>query len=347
MEFVEGIQNEGVELERRPMGEGAKPITPLVIEVDKENPKKDLEKLDIQVPLLTPRVYREYKNISEIDVSTSAHSRIPCQQFSEEDKREIVFKEITTGEVDHTTEMDGIVVTDFSSVVGYFAREIMREMRLVSGYDLLYPKVQEFISKHLFDCEVDLADLNTLRNLSEIVARRTITESFKKMINALTVVDRGEAEVKEYIKISRCRPFVTKEQGYIVPKKSVFNRIVGDSHFELEFANFLEECDDIVSYAKNYFAVNFRIDYIDADGAPSNYYPDFFVKVSDREVWLVETKGREDLDDPRKFERLQQWCEDTNKLQQDATFDCLMVRQEEFNKYKYRAFAEVCAALRG
>ena len=37
MEFVESIQDEGVELERRPMGEGANPKTPLVIEVDKEN----------------------------------------------------------------------------------------------------------------------------------------------------------------------------------------------------------------------------------------------------------------------------------------------------------------------
>jgi type III restriction enzyme len=161
------------------------------------------------------------------------------------------------------------------------------------------------------------------------------------MINDLTVVDHGDAEIKDYIKISRCRPFVTKEQGYLVPQKSVFNRIVGDSHFELEFASFLENCSDVVSYAKNYFAVNFKIDYIDADGAPSNYYPDFFVKISDKETWIVETKGREDLDDPKKFERLKQWCEDTNKLNRDAVFDCVLVRQEEFEKYKPRKFSDV------
>ena len=42
MEFVEEIRAEGVELERRPMGEGAKPNTPLVIEVDTENHNKDI-----------------------------------------------------------------------------------------------------------------------------------------------------------------------------------------------------------------------------------------------------------------------------------------------------------------
>lgn len=347
MEFVESIQSEGVELEKRSMGEGSKPITPIVIEVDKENLDKDIEALDIQIPVLTPRIFREYKNISEVQLSSSEHKPVSYQEFSEEEKREIIFKEITTGEVTHTTELDKEVIPDFSSVVGFFAREIMREMRLVSGYDLLYPKVDEFIRCHLFDKGVDIEDLNTLRNLSEVVARRTIVESFKKLINALTVVDKGEAEIKDYIKISRCRPFVTKEQGYLVPQKSVFNRIVGDSHFELEFASFLENCSDIVSYAKNYFAVNFRIDYVDADGAPSNYYTDFFVKTSDKEVWLVETKGREDLDDPRKFERLKQWCEDTNKLQSDIVFDCLYVQQEEFEKYKFKSFGEVCTALRG
>jgi hypothetical protein len=43
MEFVESIQAEGVELERKATGEGTKPKTPLVIEVDNENDKKDMD----------------------------------------------------------------------------------------------------------------------------------------------------------------------------------------------------------------------------------------------------------------------------------------------------------------
>ncbi|MEA2113257.1 MAG: DEAD/DEAH box helicase family protein, partial [Patescibacteria group bacterium] len=70
MDFVESIKSEGVELEKKKMGEGTKPKAPLVVEVDKENTKKDIEKLDIQIPILTPRIYREYKNISELDVAS-------------------------------------------------------------------------------------------------------------------------------------------------------------------------------------------------------------------------------------------------------------------------------------
>jgi hypothetical protein len=54
MDFVESIQAEGVVLERKPMGEGTQAKTPLVVEVDKENKKKDIDALDIEIPVLTP-----------------------------------------------------------------------------------------------------------------------------------------------------------------------------------------------------------------------------------------------------------------------------------------------------
>ena len=50
MDFVESIQAEGVELERRAMGEGTDPKTPLVVEVDNDNDKKDINALDISIP---------------------------------------------------------------------------------------------------------------------------------------------------------------------------------------------------------------------------------------------------------------------------------------------------------
>jgi len=116
-----------------------------------------------------------------------------------------------------------------------FAQIIRKELRLVGGHDILYEKVKEFVTNFLFDKKVDLEDLNILRNLSELEATKTIIETFKKEINDLTVVDKGEAEIKDYIKISKSRPFVIKEQGFIVPKKKTCSiKLVGDSHFELQ-----------------------------------------------------------------------------------------------------------------
>lgn len=346
MDFVESIQAEGVVLERKPMGEGTQAKTPLVVEIDKENAKKDIEALDIEIPVLTPRVYREYKNLSTLDVSTLGHKHVTYRQFSEEEQREIVFKDITTGEVTHTTILDTAGVADYRSVIGYFTQTIMKDLRLISGYDVLYGKVKAFAQEQLFDRTVELESPNTLRNLSELTATKTLIETFKKAINALTIQDKGDAEIRDTIKLRQVRPFVTKDQCYLIPKKSVFNRIIGDSHLELLFASFLENCDDVIAYAKNYMAVHFKLDYVNADGDISNYYPDFLIKLADKRIFIVETKGQEDLDVPLKMQRLQQWCEDINRLQADAKYDFVYVDQESFEKFKPTSFRQLINGFR-
>lgn len=346
MDFVESIQAEGVVLERRAMGDSTQPNAPLVIEVDQENAKKDIDELDIEIPLLTPRIFREYKQLSDLDVTSLDHQAVDYQVFTEDEQREIVFKDITTGEISHTTMLDTAGIADYRSVIGYFTQCIMRELRLVSGYDVLYGKVKEFVGDQLFGKTVVLDDANTLRNLSELVATKTVLETIKKAVNALTIQDKGDAEIHDTIKLRQTRPFVAKNQDYITPKKSVFNRIIGDSHFELEFANYLEGCSDVATYAKNYLAVHFKLDYVNADGNISNYYPDFMVKTVNGELFIVETKGQEDLDVPLKMARLKQWCQDLETLVSVKPPKFVFVDQESFEKYRPSSFDQLVAGFR-
>jgi len=341
MDFVESIKGEGVILEKRAMDIGAKPITPIVVEVDNENVKKDIEKLDIELPILTPRIQREYKNLSNLNVSKFKHRKIKVKQFSEREKKEIIFKEVIHDKIHHTTVLDTNIEPSYQSAVGFFAQTIMRELRLFGCYDILFGQVKEFISDYLFEDSVNLEDLNILRNLSELEVTKTITETFKKEINDLTIEDKGNAEIKNYIKISNCKPFVVNDNAYLIPKKSIFNKIVGDSQFELEFADFLEGCDDILSFAKNYLDIHFKIDYKNSDGSIAYYYPDFFVKKDNKTVYIIETKGREDLNDSLKVTRLDQWCNDANDRQSRIEYRMLYVKQEEYEKYKPKAFKEL------
>ncbi len=164
--------------------------------------------------------------------------------------------------------------------------------------------MKEFIREYLFDRKVDLEDSNTIRNLSELAATKTVIEIFKKKINELIIQQKGSAEIRDYIKLRQTRSFVTKEHEYFIPKKSFFNKVIGDSHFELVFARFLDDCEDVISFTKNYLRVHFNLDYVNSDGNISNYYPDFIVKLPDNEIYIVEIKGQEDLDVPLKMERL-------------------------------------------
>jgi type III restriction enzyme len=348
MDFVKSIKGEGVLLEKRLMGTGAKPITPMVIEVDKDNPKKDIEKLDIEIPAMSARIQREYKNLSDLDVSKFEIKKVKIKTFSEQEKREIIFKDVVGEEFHHKTELDGNINVDYQRVVGFFTQAIMRDLRLFGCYDVLYGKVKEFIQHYLFEKEVDLNDLNILTNLSEIEVTRAIKESFKKAINDLTIKDKGDTEIKNYIKISESRPFVVNDKSFLVPKKSVFNRIAGDSNFELVFAEFLENCDDVISFAKNFInkeANALRIEYKNAEGLIATYYPDFFVKVNDKIIYIIETKGREEEDDKIKFERLQLWCEDVNARQNRAVYKALYVKQEVWEKYKAKDFKELISVF--
>jgi type III restriction enzyme len=96
----------------------------------------------------------------------------------------------------------------------------------------------------------------------------------------------------------------------------------------------------VISYAKNYLAVHFKLDYVNADGDISNYYPDFLVKLSNNRIAIVETKGLEDLDVPQKMARLKQWCEDINQVQTYVVYDFVYMDQESFDKYKPDSFRQ-------
>ena len=70
MDFVESIQSEGVTFERVAMGAGvAGRKDSLVVEVDVENPDKDIDALDIPIPRLTRRFHRDFKNLDSLDLT--------------------------------------------------------------------------------------------------------------------------------------------------------------------------------------------------------------------------------------------------------------------------------------
>ena len=148
------------------------------------------------------------------------HPRLPYRQFSEEERRKIIFKDLTTGQEAHTTFLDPAGVADYRSVIGYFAQTIIREMRLVSGYDVLFGKIKAFVQTEMFDRAVELEEPNTLRNMSEITATKRLIETFKKAINDLTVQNVNGAEIRDTIKLSDTRPFVAKDRAHLRPKKA-------------------------------------------------------------------------------------------------------------------------------
>lgn len=352
MEFVESIRSEGVDLEYRPMGGGAKPRESLVVEVDAQNKDKDIDALDIAVPKLARRWNRDWKNLDALDPATFGNPKLALKSFTPEQTREIVFKTMLDDAQHHVVQLDGTGIADWRSVVGFFARQLLKDLRLVGGYDALYPKVRDFIRADLFDKTVDLDDPVVLRNLSEPEPGKVLFDAFRKAINALTVSDSGNARIEDWIRLKNTRPFRTEDRPYLPAKKSVFNKTVGEPNaggFELAFAKFLDDAPDVASFAKNYLAVGFKLDYVRADGDLSNYIPDFIVRTNDGNLWIVETKGRAELDLPQKMARLAQWCADAStasKADGGPAYRFVYVDQAGFEAHKPQAFAGLVAVFR-
>jgi type III restriction enzyme len=323
------------------MGAGTKGKSPVIVEVDKENPNKDLDALDIPIPVMSPRIYREFKNLKLIDVSTFKNEKISPKKFNDDELKEIIFNDID-GEFSHKTVFKNTTL-DYRNVIGFFTSAILKESRLVSGFDILYPKVESFIKYQLFTKEVELSDPQTMRNLSEIHTKEILKTIFKKAIDQLTITDKGTAEVKNYISLKLTKPKIADNQSFLIPKKSIFNKIIGDNNFELEFASYCENrFEDVLAFAKNTFGeggVNFSIEYQKA-----SFFPDFFIKTALNTYFIVETKGREDLDDVRKIQRLAIWCKDINSAQQKYTYTPIYIKQEKWEDVKkdLKSFADVC-----
>lgn len=254
-------------------------------------------------------------------------------------------------QIDHTILLDGAGPADYRSVVAFFARQLLKDLRLVGGYDILYGKVKAFLSDSLFSpSPVNLDDPVVLRNLSEPDANKIIYDSFKTGINALTIQEAGTTRIEDRIRLRETRPFRTEHRPYLPAKKSLFNRTVGEpgsGGLELALAKFLDDAPDVVSANKNYLAIGFKFDYVKADGDLSTYTPDFIVKTADGVVWLVETKGREELDLPQKMARLKQWCADATAAEEDdRRYDFVFVDQDGFERHAPKTFAALATSFR-
>lgn len=328
LDFVESIKSEGVIFEKRSMGKHSEPAGPTIIEID---PSKNLEELDIEIPILSPRIHREYKNLEDLDIEKFEFESVKLKKFSEDDQKNIIFREIIDDKIVKEIKLNEFLEINSSSIINFFTKSIMTEMRLYGGQEILYGKLKYFLKDKLFGEQVDLEDPNVARNLSETNIRFIIRETFKKYINKLTIVDSGETEVQNYIKVSNQKTFsVPRTKEFLPTKKSIFNKVVGDSHFELLFAGFLEAATDVKKYIKNYLQLNFKMSYVNYEGGISNYYPDFVLQLKNNNWFVIETKGAENLDDPKKIERLKVWCEDASK-NTGRNYDYLYVKQEEWD----------------
>lgn len=343
MEFINELTKEGVVFTRRNITPGDSPEEE-VVEVKVKPPDK-ANPYEIKYPILQPRFIKKERDLGTLDLS-KIPNKIRFRQYSKEELREITWIDKISGEERRKTIFDVNTLPQPQMLIGGITTRIANLLKINSGYDLLYPKVYRFLEHDLFNKKVDLDDWNTIKNISDNL--QFIINTVVEQVNKLPILESESNGIKKWVKISDSSTVEFRSKiGYMVPQKSAFQKIAGDSGFENTFALFLDRARDVKAFAKNYQSKSsakfepLKIEYQKSDGTLANYYPDFFVKINDNLSYIVETKGQQDIDDLLKFARLEQWCDDANKVQDKIQFKCLYIQQKEYEKYELNYFDQL------
>lgn len=234
------------------------------------------------------------------------------------------------------------VPQESKSVISYFTDQILQRLRIKGHFADFHPIVKRYVVEKLFDQKVDLDDPRVLCNLTE-------TQVFESLIDFLVETFRDltfkheEMQTVEVRKLSDTPAFVWPREIF-QSDKTIFNYVACDNMLEVRFAKFLHQAKDVRRFSKLVPKVGFFVEYKDSENHLRHYYPDFVVVTDNGEHFIVETKGRVDMDVPLKDSRMKEWCKDASRLR-SAKWSYIRVNQDDFDKYDFRSFADLVSTL--
>ncbi len=268
---------------------------------------------DIAVPQLSNLLRRSEEQIGRIDVSALGGKRLELEETLPDETQRYTLRDVLTRRIHEELELELPVAANAQGILWFYARWIQREARVPQA---LFPTVVELVKRYLsavaFGRAVDLDDPRVFWRLMRDDARAAVVGPF---VSAINRVVREEAPVElrgEALRVSETRAFVWGKE-VCEGRKTVFNLVPVDSALEAALVQFMDEAPDVAAYAKNARKL-LTIDYQSAKGHFRLYEPDFVVRLTNGEHWLVETKGLEDLEVALKDNRARVWCRDATEL---------------------------------
>jgi len=296
---------------------------------------------DIEIPILSPRILIREFYLGETEVDNLSSLTVPLENKVLE--MEYVAIDMLKGMEVIKRRWDLPVPQDSKSVIAYYADQILKQLKISGAFASFYPAVKKYVVEKLFTEKVDLEDPRVLYKLSSPEIQERLINLFVNAFRDRTFTEREPQKV-DTTKLSNIKPFVWSKLVYSADK-SIFNYVPCDSNFEVDFAKFLDSAEDVEAFTKIVVKISFFIEYISEENLRRYYYPDFLVKLTNGEYWLIETKGLIDLEVAHKDKRAKQWCEDATSLTGNK-WVFMRVDQEDFEKYRFKSVKEIISALK-
>lgn len=334
--FVEDLEKiEGLKLDTFEVGKDKLKI--ITISSDKSKIE-----YDIGIPEMTPLLSRKKsltEEIAELDVMKFDVNPLPISPIEKIDSFIYEGRDILTDEKLFEREYTLPEVQTAQEIIGYYARKIAQDIKLPSQFAALAPKIGEFFEKKAFGKNVDLNDAVIIRAMSSNLADYVVTKEFEKALREVIVEERKPELITPERFISITPPFPSSKLMY-KSKKCTFNYVTCDNEFERSFAKFLNDADDVSAFSKIPEQFGFCIEYTDTLANLRNYYPDFVARLQNNEHWIIETKGREDIEVKLKDKAAINWCSNATELTK-VKWNYLKVPQKQFEHLNPSSFSDL------
>lgn len=298
---------------------------------------------DIAIPVLSPILARKKTlaeeigglNVAGMNCPTLPHKEgdVTVQTFHYEGYDFVTLQKLV--ERDYTLPQ----VQTSQEVISYYAKRIAQDVKLPSQFAALAPKVRDFLETRAFGQRVDLDDVLILKAIATNVAQYVTVQTFVKALRLLVVQELTPELTGEARKLSETPPF-PYARPTLPATKTVFNLVACGNEFEKAFAKFLENANDVERFAKLPEQFGFAIEYTDSNNNLRYYEPDFVLVTKKGAQWLVETKGREDIDVANKDRAAILWCENATRLT-NTEWNYVKIPQKEFEKLQADEFADL------
>ncbi|MEZ5358282.1 MAG: DEAD/DEAH box helicase family protein [Candidatus Zixiibacteriota bacterium] len=279
------------------------------------DPSKDHDKLDIRIPQLTaahrtiPKL--EGLTIDEIKEGFKLYSPLP---IGAEIKTKIDYegRHLITEEIIEKMKIDLPLLGTGAGAISFYVKELEYICKLRGTHSVLAPLVQEFFEKILFNEKLTVFDQRLVNRLGASDVREHVRAVFVPPIRKHTVSSEKRKKVPGDISLFDWKPFqVTHSENrpVIAAQKTLFNLVPCNRSLELGFAKFCDSASDVTAFAKNAGPQSLRIDYLSQGSRLAFYTPDFFTKTSKGDYYLIETKGKVDIDVAVKARAAMAWCQ--------------------------------------
>lgn len=338
--YEQELEQEGLPLEIVPAEDI--PATTVTIFPDQA---KDFDALDIALPALSAahEIQPKLEGLTIEDVRTKFGSLRPLP-LGNKGETEVKYegRHLITDEVVEEMKVSLPLLQNGLTAISFYIRELEAACRVQSTHSVLAPLMQTFLGEILFGESISLLDKRLSARLADQDVREHIRAIFIPLIRARTVTTEKRRVAGASQSVRHWKPFqvsYSDERPVLKALHTLFNLVPCNRSLEVALTKFADTAPDIAAFAKNSGPQAARIDYLTLDQRLALYTPDFFVRTTEGQLYLVETKGRQDRDVPRKAMAAVEWCKAASRSK--ARWEYVFIPQNVMEGLTSNQFADL------